>query len=135
MVGHALAWLPSFACASAPAKVPEGPHVPALMAPEPVAFAPPPATLEVIEPSAQASGSGCAWLDGEWRWNGRDWRWAPGSWVVTPKNCYHAAPVLVWVPAGGDGALYHVPGRWYEREAPKTCPDPAPCSSRLLSGS
>ena len=105
---------------------------PAAHCAEPVVadYPPPPAQVEMV---GVERPSPCQWMDGSWEWIGRRWQWKPGAWVIPPANCARAAPIMIWLPSEGRGALYYRPASYCPNEetlakpSTRRCGSPKPC--------
>jgi hypothetical protein len=85
---------------------------------------PPPAKVEQIPKSP---GGDCAWLDGQWLWQGQHWEWEPGSWVIPPRDCHYAEPVVSWIQSTAGATLFYARGKWYPNNSGQRCQDPRSC--------
>lgn len=95
-----------------------------------VPFAPPVAQLEYLTEKSPAPA--CRWLDGQWEWTDQRWNWQPGSWILAPEGCRYSAATAHWATTQGAPTLYYRPGRWYSVSEPKACPNPVPCTQKLI---
>lgn len=100
-------------------------------------YPPPPAQVEMVGVRRAAP---CQWIDGSWEWIGRRWQWKPGAWVIPPADCVRAAPIMIWLPSQGRGALYYRPASFCPNEATQAkapargCGSPKPCPFGLDAG-
>lgn len=87
---------------------------------EEVAFAPPPARVELVPPRPETPGA--VWIDGEWDWTGSRWAWRYGRWVVPASGSTYSKWATV---RRQDGVLLFAPGMFRDSRGMEVASPPS----------